>query len=307
MSDATREHVREVADSMGYRPNVAARRLAGGRVGLISVAFSMAGELPVALTEVDYFSQAIGAATTRALERDYALVVAPPRSDATLWSRVPLDGVVVFDPAAGDSLLTELRSSNVPLVLSGRDPAGGDDYRVDNDHLAGTRTVLDHLAGQNANRIALLVGDLSDSFTADCLAAYRDWCEEHAHEPLITTVPFGRFAEVEVVDGIFATEPRPDAVYATVEVLGRSVIEAAARRGMRVPGDLLVAAAGDREPPGMRVPLTVLELDPARLAAEAVDVLIELIENRPPSKRERLVPTRLVERDSTAYLDSGIS
>ena len=55
-----------------------ARRLAGGRSGLIAVAFSLSDTLPVALTDVDYFSQAIHAATERALQRDYALVVAPP-------------------------------------------------------------------------------------------------------------------------------------------------------------------------------------------------------------------------------------
>jgi DNA-binding LacI/PurR family transcriptional regulator len=47
------------------------------------------------------------------------------------------------------------------------------------------------------------------------------------------------------------------------------------------------------------VPLTTLELYPARVATEAIDVLIDLIEGRPPEERERLVPTNLVVRDST--------
>lgn len=306
MSEATRSRVRDVALDMGYQPNSAARRLAGGRVGLIAVAFSLAGELPVALTEVDYFSKAIRAATTRAHERDYALVVAPPRPHNTLWARVPLDGVVVFDPVAGDELLDELRSRDVPLVLSGRDPAGSDDYTVDNDHHTGTLTVLDHLAQRGARRIALLAGDLGDAFTADCVDAYRRWCEAHRVEQLVTTVPFGRFADVDAADRVLATAAPPDAVYAIVDVLGVSVLEAAARRGVRVPGDLLVAVAGDRQVSDTSVPLTMLELDPARTATEAVDVLIDLIEGRQPADRERLIPTRLVERESTSYLEAGI-
>jgi DNA-binding LacI/PurR family transcriptional regulator len=76
-------------------------------------------------------------------------------------------------------------------------------------------------------------------------------------------------------------------------------LEAAERRGLSVPGDLLLAVVADRTPARANVPLTTLELDPSRTAAEAIDVLVELIEGRPPEERERLIPTRLVIREST--------
>jgi hypothetical protein len=61
-------------------------RLAAGRNGLIAVAFSLPSALPVPLTDVDYFGRAIRAAAARALEHDYALVVAPPTPQTTVWS-----------------------------------------------------------------------------------------------------------------------------------------------------------------------------------------------------------------------------
>ena len=51
--------------------------------------------------------------------------------------------------------------------------------------------------------------------------------------------------------------------------------------------------------PTRTVALTTLELNPAGTVEQAVDVLIELIEGRPPAARLRLIPTRLVERAST--------
>lgn len=302
ISEPTRERIRAVAASMGYQPNAAAQRLAGGRVGLLAVAFSLAGELPVRLTDVDYFQQAVNAATERALAHDYALVVAPPARHTPLWSRLPVDGVVVFDPVAGDPVLAELRARRVPIVLSGRDPAGGADYCVDNDHVAGTRSVLDHLAERGAGRVALLAGDLGDAFTADCVAAYRAWCAERGAEPQVTLVPFGHLADPDQADRLLAQAERPDAIYANVEILGVTALNAAIRRGLDVPGDLLLAVASDRGPADAGVPLTTLSLDPARTAAEAVGVLIELIEGRPPDDRTRLIATRLVPRASTAGL-----
>jgi DNA-binding LacI/PurR family transcriptional regulator len=298
--EATRARVREVARRMGYEPNAAARRLAGGRTGLIAVTFSLPHELPVAVTEVDYFNQAIRAATERALNHDYALVVGPPTPQTKVWLRLPLDGVVVFDPVAGDPVLAGLRERGIPVVLSGRDPGGGDDYCVDNDHIAGTRTVLDHLAERGGHRVALLAADLHDSFSADCVEAYRAWCGERGLEPILEMVSMPRLADVDEADRILALDQPPDAVYATEEALGLALLRAAHRRGMRVPDDLLLAVAANRDPVAADVPLTTLELDPARTAAEAVDLLIEVIEGRPPPQRERLIPTHLVVRDSTA-------
>lgn len=299
LPEATRTRVREVARRMGYSPNPAARRLAGGRSGLIAVAFSLSGALPVALTDVDYFSQAIHAATEQALQRDYALVVAPPTPQTAVWSRIPLDGVVVFDPVAGDPVLAELRARGVPLVLSGRDPAGGDDYCVDNDHIAGTRAVLDHLTDRGARRIAMLAGEPVDAFNADGLAAYRTWCEERGTVPVAQAVPVGHMAELEWPDRLLAGEDPPDAVYANTEVLGLATLHAARRRNLEIPGDLMLVVAADREPVGAGLTITTLGLEPARTAAEAIDMLVELIEGRPPAERLRLIPTTLVPRAST--------
>ena len=45
--------------------------------------------------------------------------------------------------------------------------------------------------------------------------------------------------------------------------------------------------------------LTTLELDAAGTAEQAVDMLIDLLEGRPPSDPVRLIPTRLVVGAST--------
>ncbi len=62
----------------------------------------------------------------------------------------------------------------------------------------------------------------------------------------------------------------------------------------------MVVVAADGQPAGASVPLTALELNPGRTAAEAVDLLIDVVEGRPPAERLRLIPTRLVERASTS-------
>lgn len=298
--EATRSRIREVADRMGYRPNIAARSLAGGRTGLIAVAFSLPSALPVPLTSVDYFSHAIRAATARALERGYALVVGPPTPETEVWSRIPLDGVVVFDPVASDPAVADFRQRRLPMVLCGADPAGGSDYCVDNDHVAGTTTVLDHLADRGGRRVALLAGDTHDAFARDCVQTYRRWCLDHDREPMVTTVELGHMRRTEEADRVLASPNPPDAVYANDEILALALLDAARLRGLRVPEDLMIAAAADRQPQGTSPTLTTLELDVASTAVEAVDLLVDLVDGNPPPERTREIPTRLVEGTSTA-------
>jgi DNA-binding LacI/PurR family transcriptional regulator len=308
--EETRRRIRDVARRLGYQPNAIARSLAGGRAGVIALAFSLVDAVPIALTDVDYFGQAIREATTRALERDLALVIGPPTPRSELWSRIPLDGVVVFDPVVDDPVLGALRGRGLPLVIIGRDPGGGeDDYRVDNDHAAGTRTVLDHLAERGARRIALLAGDLGDSFTEDCVRGYGSWCAERGMAPLLELVPspFDPVAR-DVLAGWFGMADAPDAVYATFDALGAQTLRTADELGLRVPEDLLVAVCADRDSfLGVPVEPTMLNLHPARTAAEAIDLLVELIEGRAPRQRLRLIPTTLVVRASTerGYIDAG--
>jgi len=78
LSETTRDHVQEVADRLGYRPNPAARSLVSGRTGLIAAMPSLPDDPRIAFSEFGYYSALIGAASGAAVALDRALVVAPP-------------------------------------------------------------------------------------------------------------------------------------------------------------------------------------------------------------------------------------
>jgi DNA-binding LacI/PurR family transcriptional regulator len=300
---ATRQRIREVADSLGYRPNASARTLVGGRSGLIAVAFSLGQALAEPVTDIDYYNQAIRSATARALTHGYALIVGPPTYRVEMWHRLPLEGMVVFDPVTGDPLLPQLRRQQVPMVLTGADPdSDADDYCVDNDHTAATRLVLDHLWQGGARRIALVGEDARNTFTRDCLDAYRRWCGEHGLAAIEQMAPTSYTAADarDIAHALLERGDRPDAVYANDEELGVAVLLAAESLSVRVPEDLLVATCADVQEFGhLPVEMTTLELDPAATAAAAVDLLIDLIEGRTPERRRIVIPSRLVPRASS--------
>jgi len=305
LPEETRTRVQQVAASLGYTPNAAAQILAGGRTGLLATYVSLPGNAPLAFTEIDYYVDVINAATAAAIERGYALVVAPSTAGEETWSRLPLDGVVVIDPAEGDPSLAALRERDLSLVLIGRDLHGSvEDVVVQNDRAAGTRTVLDHLVERGAERVGLLTFATYESFTEDAVAEYRGWCERRGQVPALVLAPADSTSGSEAfragAEAFFDLPQRPDGVFCLYEGLGVEVLRIAAERGVRVPEDLMVVAISEMggaetaEPP-----LTTLELCQAELGATAAEQLMDLVEGEPAGSVVDL-PTRLLARASTA-------
>jgi DNA-binding LacI/PurR family transcriptional regulator len=298
--DVTRARVREAAEALGYRPHPAARSLAGIRTRVIGLAFSHREAMPFPLTDIDYFARAIHAATDEVLTRDYSLVVGPPTPQTDVWFRLPLDGVVVFDPVLGDPLPGELRRRSTPMVVVGKDPNGAfDDPTVDNDAVRATRLALDHLEEVGARSPSLVTFHLMDAFVADCERAYRDWCAECGIEPTVWVAPPSwERSPREALGELLRGPARPDAVVALEDALGIAAAEAAAGTGIAVPDELKIVAFSDRESfPG--VPLTSVQLDPATTARTAVNLLIDLIDEAEPEERAIDIPVQLVHRAST--------
>jgi DNA-binding LacI/PurR family transcriptional regulator len=303
LPEATRERVREIATRLGYRPSALARGLAGGRTGIIAMTVSGSEDFSVQIGDLDYFLQVINAATLSALERSYAVTLLPAHWSPETLARFPLDGGIVVDPVRNDPMVEALTGRGLPVVTLGRQLGGPADAAwVDNDHAAGTRAMLDHLVSAGATNVALLAAEMVSSYEADTREAYTDWCTQTGREPRIATVRGSlseRAAYAETVRLLQGASP-PDAIYATLDRLALGALLAAEAQNMRVPDDLRIAACTESdESRRSRPALTALTLNPEILAAEAVDLLTDLIEDR-ETERQRIVPSVLIPRRSTS-------
>jgi DNA-binding LacI/PurR family transcriptional regulator len=304
LPEETRERVRRVALELGYRPSTTARNLVVRRTGLIGLTVSQAEGVPFALSDFAYFSQLMSAAATAAIERGYALVLSPPAADRDGWLGVDVDGAIIVDPVRDDPLVHSLHRARVPVVTTGRvTGAPSRDPWVDNDHAAGTRSVLDHLARRGARRIALVTSPPVTSYTIDSEAAYRAWCGERDCEALVA------YAREDLTEGagyvaaseLLGLREPIDGVYATLDRLALGTLLAAEARGIRVPDDLLVVGNTDSDAARLATPaLTALNLHPDEIGRRAVELLADIIEGiGPPLTRSVTVPTRIIARAST--------
>lgn len=303
LTEETRRRVREVADRLGYKPSPLARGLAGGRTGMLALTVSAIDDLTFTVGDFDYFMQVMNAATSAALERGFSLTLVPASSRRRVLEQLPVDGAIVMDPVPGDEIVDLLSEGDVALVTTGRLPDGPSaGCWVDNDHMAGTRAMIEHLADEGASRIALLTGPPAQSYTIDTLEAFHATCQDLGLEAIVETVTDslnegGAFA---AASNLFASTRPPDAIYATLDRLALGALLAAEAKGIRVPHDLRVAGCTDSHAArASRPSLTALSLDPERIGTEAVDLLVTLVEKRTPAEPHRIVPFTVIPRGST--------
>ncbi|MFE1881214.1 LacI family DNA-binding transcriptional regulator [Streptomyces diastatochromogenes] len=304
LSETTRQRVLAAARELGYTPASTARALARGGTGVLGLTMTTYGDLPVSYTEIPYYAQLALGAMAAAHERGYLLQVMPSSMSPWMWLNTPMDGVIHVDPRAEDPVRSIRRERGIPMVCEGRPPQPHwFDAWVDADCEAGLGLLLDHLAQSGARRIGLSLPLHDDAYPHLIARAYRSWCDEHRMPALVeefASLPDYFTAERDAVSRLLDHDPRPDAVVGVYSDSGHNILAAARHHGLRVPRDLLVACVSeDPDYATTTPPVTTLSLRPDRVGAEAVDLLIAVINARSGVDRHRLVQPVLLPRRST--------
>jgi DNA-binding LacI/PurR family transcriptional regulator len=297
---ATRERVRRVAGDLGYRASRLARGLQSGRT--TTLGFMLPHGPAVAGTEnffgIDFYLQLASGAAQAAFASRHALLLLPDLDGADELRDFPLDGVIVNDPLAGDPRLRALDELALPYVTVERAVDRPDHTRwVAADTQAGTRAVLDHLADQGAERIALLTVSLSWGWLADTEDAYREWCAQRGADPrVIAVAPDRHVTPLPAVRGeALRALADADAVFTASDRYAVAMARALAEAGRQVGTDVLLACGVDsRYARDEALPITALQLQPVALGEAAVRLLLSDTEGP-----ELLAPTLQI-RDSSA-------
>jgi DNA-binding LacI/PurR family transcriptional regulator len=265
----------------------------------MTLAMQLGSEAGVLAPGLEYFVEILTAASASALELGYGFVLAPTGASVKSLQGLAIDGAVVVDPT-GDEALFERTST--PIVTTGRVPGDAGTYSwVDNNHLAGTRLVLDHFTEIGCSRPALLTTSVQPSYVEDAVTAYLDWCTEHDLEPIVEQIVDSTNGTdaVSTVDELLSRRPRPDAIYTTLDRVAVGVLLACHGREISVPQDLAVASTTDSQfLRSANPPVTALNLNAPEIGRRAAELLIRQIEEDEPPKHV-VVPSSLITRAST--------
>ncbi len=297
----TRARVEEAMERLGYRPNLAAKALAGGSTGAVGLLVpSIANPFYGALAEgVDDMAGELG------YHVFISHVASPEAERAALSSLVSrrVDGILMAAAQASDELLGPMVASGLPVVLLAREVPGLDVSCIVNDAFARSREVTRHLAELGHRRIGLVAEPLSYFSAQERRRGFRAALDELGLEPAIEVeAAAGSIAAARAAaEGILSSHGRPTAVLAQNDLMAIGVLQACRERGLRVPEDLSLAGYdGTLLAEVVQPRLTTVEQPVRDIGRLAVELLHQLRTSRIKSPRKLVLQPTLRLGESTA-------
>ncbi|GAA1406733.1 LacI family transcriptional regulator [Glutamicibacter uratoxydans] len=288
LSQATREHIIATAEHIGYQADALARGLRRSRLGAIGIvnrSLDLLGEY--FLPGIDAFDRTISTLSALALQRGLAPVVLPDLTGASIPAiSLALDGYIIVSPQSGDPVLELLDNREIPYACIGFDPSqAGFRSWASEDDAESCLQVMEHFRRQGAQHPSLLRGESENSWNVSSEQAYRTWCAAQGVQPQVHVLDesSGVAGAVGLFDKLWP-QNKTDAIYAMTARHAVGIVTAALDQGVDVPGELLVATGSDSEAARFSRPaISAIQLNPNEVCADALNLLIERMEEREPS------------------------
>jgi DNA-binding LacI/PurR family transcriptional regulator len=312
VSDEVRTRVLKAAEELGYPgPDPVARRLRTGRAGAIGLIF--AERLGYQFT--DPTAPAFLRGIARGMEEaPSGLLLVPDsryREEAARTVReAAVDGFIIYSTPQNDPRIHAALGRRLPIVTVDQ-PRGAQTPFVGIDDSAAARSAAEHLRELGHERVGVLSfvttldpgGALELDLTNERLEGYREGLGPAWDPELVRIVrPNAPEPAREAALELLRLSPPPTAILAMSDILAIGALEAAAEAGVTVPEQLSVVGFDDGPAAEHSAPPLTTVAQPheekGRLAAEW---LLEDIERAAePKRREQILPTELVVRESTA-------
>lgn len=301
--EETRKRVKQVIEQIDYHPNTAARRLAGGRTGIIGLLIPMG---VTALFQDPYFSLITQGVTSacNAVNHMVVLWLGEPeyerRTIGDFLHNHIIDGAIIASNLIDDPLLTSIIESHLPFILVGRHPSSDDVSYVDVDNERGAFEMVSYLVQCGFTRIATITGPLNMIAGFDRLAGYRKAMAHHQLPVQEQWIARGDFSEQGGYEAMQKLLPlQPEAVFAASDLMACGAMRAVQEAGLCVPEDISIVGFDDMPfSAASRPPLTTIRQPILHSGEVAAQALIEMINHADEANHHIILPTELVIRSS---------
>lgn len=303
VSEDVRERVLAASETLGYRPDVAARSMRTGTTGAVGLVVSDISN-PLFASIALAADRALGPAGIALMVANSANDVVHEGELLAAFRQRRLDGLMIAaaDEQAGG--LADRIASFQASVLLDREVPGSAADRVLSDHSDGFAQAMRHLAGLGHRRIAIVAGTTAQRGSRVRLAAYRHEVDELGIDD---DARLCREGAMTVEDGyravgdLLGLDDPPTAIVAANNQLFAGVFSAIRDLGISVPDELSLVACEETDLTSLHnPPLDVVRRDVGELGRVAAELLLERLESPRRRRREVVLPTTFEARGSSA-------
>ncbi len=307
VSDETRRRVEEVADRLGYTPNILARRLQKQRTDTLGFIIPTYG----ARFSDPFFSEFIAGLGNAAADHRYDLLVSTHAPESARergayeqavrggW----VDGLIVVRTRVDDSRIHLLCDHNFPFVAFGRSNGSNDFPYVDEDSEAGMRMLVQHFVELNHGQIGLIAPPAELMFGRLRIDSFHRAMEAHGirvNPDWIVTGDMTQRSGAEAAEQLLALPEQPTAVIAGNDLMAIGAMSHLQQQGYEIGADFSIGGFDDIPPAAhTNPPLTTIHQPIYHIARTICEMLIDILNEGELDERHILLTPKLVVRSSS--------
>ncbi len=303
----TKQHIRAVADEMGYYPNSSARALKTNRTYNLGVLFL--DQAQNGLTH-DYFAHILNSFKETSEVAGYDLTFISNRKTKQKMSYLEhsryrgVDGVVIACVEFDEPEVLELVNSDLPIVTI--DHSFDNKPSVVSNNVQGMTELLHYVYEMGHRKIAYIHGGDDSTVTRNRVGCYYRTMADMNLEVNEAYVRSGRYRDVrsahdETLKLLDLPDP-PECILYSDDLAAIGGINAIKERGLRIPEDISIAGYDGIPIAKVLEPkITTIEQNTDAIGRIAAEKLIGMIEHPKSTLIERIVVDgKLLPGDSVA-------
>ena len=303
MSEATRARVQAVIDKHHFVPNLSARSLSAANSRIVVLLLPLWGTTDYNLLEDSYLSWMVGALETKLRAAGYYVMLRSFRTVEdilTVQRNWQVDGCLLLTPYDEETTQKILRQTTVPTVVMDAKYDEIPSLSVLIDDEGGGRLAASYLLAHGHRKLAICGEEHSSVIGKRFVGFLAEVKRACCPAPLClpgSGIEGGRSA-ARIFCGL---TDRPTALFATTDLIALGFLLELQEQGLSVPKDCSLIGFDDlKQDAWLTPPLTSIGQDLEHKASQAVDYLLQAMED--PAFRDASVtlPVRVVERASVA-------
>jgi LacI family transcriptional regulator len=296
VAEATRKRIEEEANSRGYRPNDAARRLKTGRANAVGLVFPISN----ASLNDSYYSEMLLTLDQRLAQHDIDLLLLPEKSQdqhrklMRMLRSGALDALILTHTLPQDARLQRLQQKSFRFLTLGRSQLPQPYAWFDYDNHAGTLLAAEHCLQQGLPRLAYLGSNEPSTYILDRRQGFIDALIRH-HAPvdqsMIAALPATRRSGYQQTNAWLAQDDAPQAIITDCSTLGEGAAIALQHAARLSGAQAIPLYVYDGLPHDSIIdhPVNaILQISQQRIGERIAEMVLQLLEDAPVSELQTL-------------------
>ncbi|MBK98227.1 MAG: LacI family transcriptional regulator [Balneola sp.] len=306
VSDKTKLRVQEAIETLNFRPQVNARKLASKEPQMLAVA--------VPSFTTPFFNEVLKGVKDELKKTDLDIILYntgsknPEKAVTNFFDRGSADAVILISIDVSDSLHKQLQSSGIPTVLV-NSQHNDYNYFMLNDYQGGFMAG-EHLMHSGYERIGMISTPVKTRTSNEREKGFKDAFKKHnkdlKKEYFITgdTSKHAGFTEeagFEAINKYSNMNDFPEAIFCLNDSMALGALHAISRLGLRVPRDVAIIGY-DNIKLSKYLDLTTIDQQMHTIGTQAISRLLAIIKNKDTQLFQTMINPILIPRGSTKNL-----